>query len=158
MSSILAIRKSNVAAASALSSRPVAVFVGGTAGIGAGMAKAFAQHRNGDAHIIIVGRNRQAAQDLIASLPKPADGEAQHEFVECDVSLMKNVRTTATELVQRLPKVNYVVLSPGIITTKVTKTEEGLHKSLALMYYARWRFAYECVTHRSSHSSNNSLY
>ncbi|KAI0796240.1 NAD(P)-binding protein [Irpex lacteus] len=145
MSSILKIRKSNVAAASALSSRPVAVFVGGTAGIGAGMAKAFAQHRNGDAHIIIVGRNRQAAQEVIASFPKPAEGEPQHEFVECDVSLMKNVRKTTTELVQRLPKVNYLVLSQGIITTRADKTEEGIDKKLALHYYSRWRFAYDFI-------------
>ena len=137
---------SNAAAARALPYRPVAVFVGGTAGIGAGMAKAFAQHRNGDAHIIIVGRNRQAAQQLIASFPKPAEGEPQHEFVECDVSLMKNVRKTTVELVERLPKVNFLVVSQGTITTRADKTEEGVDKKLALHYYSRWRFTYEYVS------------
>ncbi|KAI0089237.1 hypothetical protein BDY19DRAFT_993454 [Irpex rosettiformis] len=137
---------SNATAACALPYRPVAVFVGGTAGIGAGMAKTFAQHHNGDAHIIIVGRNRQAAQQLIATFPKPAEGvEPQYEFVECDASLMKNVRKTTAELVQRLPKVNFLVVSQGIISTKADKTEEGIDKRLALNYYSRWTFAYELI-------------
>ena len=69
MSSIPALCSENIAIGNALPYRPVAVFVGGTAGIGAGMAKAFAMHRNGDAHIVIVGRNRQAAEELISSFP-----------------------------------------------------------------------------------------
>lgn len=143
MASLVTIRNANIASGNALPYRPVAVFVGGTSGIGAGMAKAFAEHRNGDAHIVIVGRNRQAAQDLIASFPKPASGEPQHEFVECDVTLMRNVRKTTSELAGRLPKINFLVLSPGIMTTKHTETAEGIDKKLALHYYARWRFAYE---------------
>ena len=114
------------------------------------MAKAFAQHRNGDAHIIIVGRNREAAEQLIASFPHPTSegsegAEPQYEFVECDASLMKNVRKTAEELVQCLPKVNFLVLSQGGLTTKAERTEEGIDKTLALHYYSRWRFTYECV-------------
>jgi NAD(P)-dependent dehydrogenase (short-subunit alcohol dehydrogenase family) len=146
MPSLLDIRNSNATLGAALRGRPVAVFVGGTAGIGAGMAKAFAEHRKGDAHIVIVGRNRQAAQELIASFPKPAGGESEHEFVECDVTLMRNVQQTTSELVSRLPKVNFLVLSPGILTTKGrNETDEGIDKKLALHYYARWRFTYECV-------------
>ena len=146
MSSIPTFRNENIAIGSALPYRPVAVFVGGTAGIGAGMAKAFAMHRNGDAHIVIVGRNRQAAEELISSFPKQAEGGSQYEFVECDVTLMRNVRRTTTELVGRLPKVNFLVLSPGIMTTKGRdETDEGIDKKLALHYYARWRFTYECV-------------
>ncbi|KAJ3858979.1 hypothetical protein EV359DRAFT_51535 [Lentinula novae-zelandiae] len=41
---------------------PVAVFVGGTSGIGRAIAETFARHTNGNAHIIIVGRNRAAAE------------------------------------------------------------------------------------------------
>ncbi|KAI0089225.1 hypothetical protein BDY19DRAFT_985179 [Irpex rosettiformis] len=146
MSTLSALRNGNTAIGSALSYRPVAVFVGGTAGIGAGMARAFALHRNGDAHIVIIGRSRQAAEELIASFPKPAEGSSQYEFVECDVTLMRNVRQTTTELVSRLPKVNYLVLSPGIMTTKGRdETDEGIDKKLALHYYARWRFTYDLV-------------
>ncbi|KAI0796251.1 NAD(P)-binding protein [Irpex lacteus] len=136
----------NPAMGSALPYRPVAVFVGGTAGIGAAMAKAFATHRNGDAHIVIVGRNRQAAEELIASLPKPADGQTPHEFVECDASLMRNVRQTTAELVRKLPKINFLVLSAGFLTTQGrNETDEGIDKRLALHYYSRWRFTYDLI-------------
>lgn len=120
----------------------VAVFVGGTAGIGEGMARVFAQHTAGHAHIVIVGRNRAAAEATIARFPKGTKGE----FVECDVTLMKNVKKTTDALVERLPKVNFLVLSTGIMTLKGrNETEEGIDKKLALHYYARWKFIDGCA-------------
>jgi NAD(P)-dependent dehydrogenase (short-subunit alcohol dehydrogenase family) len=146
MPNLASIRASNLKLGSSLPYHPVAVFVGGTSGIGAGMARAFARHRNGDAHIVLVGRNRAAAEEIIASFPAPASKGAKYEFVECDVMLMKNIRRTTEDLRQRLPKVNFLVLSPGILTMQGrTETEEGIDKKLALHYYARWRFTYECV-------------
>lgn len=47
---------------------PVAVFVGGTAGIGQGMAEVFHKHTNGNGHIVLVGRNRDAAEKIIMEL------------------------------------------------------------------------------------------
>lgn len=148
MPPLASILPTNRAAASSLSYRPVAVFVGGTSGIGAGMARAFARHRNGDAHIILIGRNRAAAEQVIASFPKPSDGgeSVRHEFVECDVTLMRNVRKVAAELVQQLPKLNFLVLTQGMMTMKGRdETDEGIDRKLALHYYSRWRFTYECV-------------
>lgn len=147
MPSLPNIRAANLSIGGSLPYRPVAVFVGGTSGIGAGMAQAFAHHRNGDAHIILVGRNRAAAEQVLASLPKPAGTDAKHEFVECDVSLMRNVRRTALELSQRLDRINFLIMSPGIMTMQGrTDTDEGIDVKLALHYYARWRFAYEYVS------------
>lgn len=148
MPSLPSIRAANIGIGGGLPYRPVAIFVGGTSGIGAGMAQAFARHRNGDAHIILVGRNRTAAEEILASLPnlKVEGKEPKYEFVECDVSLMQNVRKTTSELVQRLSKVNFLVLSPGIMTMQGrTETSEGIDVKLALHYYSRWRFAYEYV-------------
>lgn len=145
MANLASIRAANIGIGSSLPYRPVAIFVGGTSGIGAGMARALARHRNGDAHIVLVGRNRAAAEEIIASFP-PASKDAKYEFVECDVTLMRNVRKTTEELKQRLPKVNFLVLSPGIMTLQGrTDTDEGIDRKLALHYYARWRFTYEYV-------------
>ncbi|KAI0787243.1 NAD(P)-binding protein [Irpex lacteus] len=135
MSSSSALDALNSATGSALPYRPVAVFVGGTAGIGAAMAKAFASHRNGDAHIVIVGRNRQAAEEIIASLPKPAEGNP-----------LMNSSNTTTDLVRRLPKINFLVLSAGFLTTQGrNETDEGIDKRLALHYYSRWRLIYDLI-------------
>lgn len=50
---------------------PVFVIFGGTAGIGRAMVEAFAKYTKGNAHIIIAGRNKTAAEEIIAKLPKP---------------------------------------------------------------------------------------
>jgi hypothetical protein len=126
-------------------SPPVALFVGGTAGIGKAMAEGFARYTKGNAHIIICGRNRAAAEAIIASFPKPqvAEGVSRpvHEFVQCDATLMKNVQATTTELLSRLPKINFLVQSPGYLTLRGRdETEEGLDRKMALNYYARWKF------------------
>ncbi|KAJ7268208.1 NAD(P)-binding protein [Mycena haematopus] len=120
---------------------PVAIFVGGTSGIGQGTAEAFARHTKGNAHIVLVGRNRAAAEAIIKTFPKPTVSGVKHEFVECDVTLMKNVHRVAGELLTRLPKINFLVLSPGVMTMNGrNETEEGIDRKLAVHYYGRWRF------------------
>ncbi|KAJ7119352.1 NAD(P)-binding protein [Mycena crocata] len=120
---------------------PVAIFVGGTSGIGQGMAEAFARHSNGNAHIVLVGRNRAAAEVIIAGFPKPTIEGVKHEFVECDISLMKNVHRVAGELRERLPKINFLVLTAGLLTMQGrNETEEGIDRKMAVHYYGRWRF------------------
>ncbi|KAF7364181.1 hypothetical protein MSAN_01077400 [Mycena sanguinolenta] len=113
---------------------PVAIFVGGTSGIGQGMAEAFARHTKGNAHIVLIGRNRAAAESIIQRFPKPTVPGVTHEFVEmCTAS--------PGELRARIPKINFLVLSPGVITINGrNETEEGIDRKLALHYYGRWRF------------------
>ncbi|KAJ7441674.1 NAD(P)-binding protein [Mycena galericulata] len=125
---------------------PVAIFVGATSGIGRGMAEVFARHTKGNANIVLVGRNRAAAEAIIASFPKPSTPGVQHEFVECDVSLMKNVRRTTGELIARFPKVNFLALTPGVLNMDArNETEEGIDRKIALHYYGRWRFVRDLV-------------
>ncbi|TFK61961.1 hypothetical protein BDN72DRAFT_903632 [Pluteus cervinus] len=90
---------------------PVAVFVGGTSGIGRAMVEAFAQYTKGNAHIIIVGRNQAAAEAIIAKLPKPTsddddeeeeEEEWKHEFIPCDINLMKNIYEFTADLKKRI--------------------------------------------------------
>lgn len=72
---------------------PVALFVGGTSGIGQGAAEAFARYTKGNAHIIISGRNEEAAQAIIDSFPKHPS--SKYEFLPCDVSRLANVTAAA---------------------------------------------------------------
>lgn len=123
---------------------PVAIFVGGTSGIGEAMARHFARFTKGNAHIIIIGRNKTAAEETIASFPTPSESEgrqALHEFVYCDATLMKNIDATTKDLLARIPKINFLILSPGYLSARGRdETEEGIDKSMALRYYARFKF------------------
>ncbi|KAG8991775.1 hypothetical protein FRB90_001235 [Tulasnella sp. 427] len=141
--SLPAIRSTN--AAHTWSYRPTAMFVGGTSGVGEGTAKAFANATKGRAHILIVGRSRARAEEIIASLPKTS--ESQYDFIQCDVSVLKNVVTAANEAKSKISGgLNYLVLSQGIMTTQgFTPTSEGIDMKLALHFYSRWKFVDELL-------------
>ncbi|KAF8874838.1 NAD-P-binding protein [Infundibulicybe gibba] len=120
---------------------PVAIFVGGTSGVGKAMAEALARHTDGNCHIIIIGLNRRAAESIIASFPKPSSPDVIHEFVQCDATLLTNVRSAAASLRKRLTKVNFLVLSPEYLSFgHKRETVEGLDEKMALLYYSRWAF------------------
>lgn len=149
MSRIAAIRTSN--ASISFPYIPVAVFIGGTSGIGQGLAEAFARHTQGHAHIILVGRNHAAAEAIIARFPKPTQvesgvgsgSEPKHEFVRCDATMMRNVANTSKELLTLAPKINFLVMCPGFSSLGWDETEEGIEKRMALHYYARWKFIHD---------------
>jgi NAD(P)-dependent dehydrogenase (short-subunit alcohol dehydrogenase family) len=152
MPSLAAIRASNTAFTH--SSNPVAVFVGGTSGIGEGMARVFAEHTKGNSDIIIVGRNRASAENIFSSLSTSISTSTSEsddlttparEFVQCDVTLMKNIQEATRSILTKYPKINYLVMSPGIMTLAGRdETEEGIDK-LAVHYYARWKFLHDLL-------------
>jgi hypothetical protein len=54
---------------------------------------------------------------------------------------MKNVHVVTKEILTRVSKVNFLVMTPGYVTTKGwEETEDGVDKKLALHYYSRWKF------------------
>jgi NAD(P)-dependent dehydrogenase (short-subunit alcohol dehydrogenase family) len=132
---------------------PVGVFIGGTSGIGRAMAQAFHRYTGGKCHIIIVARSQSAADAVFAGFadPSPEEGPAsvvwKREFIACDVSLMRNVRETSEKLRERLPKINYLILSCGMasFSNDRDETEEGIARLSALRYYSRWKFIYELL-------------
>ena len=119
---------------------PVAVFVGGTNGIGRAMASAFAHHNNGRARIVIIGRSQQAAESLRASLPSPAN--TLSSFLPCEASLMRNIDAACDQLVKRdVDKINYLVLSVGeFVGFSHEETEEGVDKNYAALFFGRFRW------------------
>lgn len=144
MPPLVTVRAAN--AALSFSYLPVAVFVGGTSGIGRATAQAFARYTNGNAHIVLVGRNKVAADEVIASFPHPTVPDAKHEFIPCDATLIRNVHSTTTGLLEHLPKINFLVLSAGFASFKARdETEEGIDRRLGLHYYARWKFIYDLL-------------
>ncbi|KAF9560832.1 hypothetical protein CPC08DRAFT_636159 [Agrocybe pediades] len=150
MHTLASIRAANAAYVHSTTPLPVAVFVGGTSGIGEGMALTFAEHTKGNARIVIVGRNKDAAEKIFASMPKPDDAGAAElatrEFVKCDVMLMKNIHNVTKDILARYPKINYLIVTPGIAAIGGRdETAEGIDKRLAVHYYARWKFLHDLL-------------
>ena len=126
------------------SSAPVAVFIGGTSGVGEGMARAFAKYTKGNASIVIVGRNKEAGERILSELEKPTEDKVTRLFVQCDVSLMRNVVAAVQQLTSILSKINYLVISTGFLDiADRTETKEGLEYRLSITYYSRWLFLRE---------------
>ncbi|KAF7760083.1 hypothetical protein Agabi119p4_10759 [Agaricus bisporus var. burnettii] len=139
MSSLSSIRNANATFKPKYA--PVAVFVGGTSGIGRAMAEVLGRHTEGKVDIVIVGRNKEAADELFSKMPSPTDKTYKREFIRCDVTRMKNVEAATKEILARHSKINFLILSPGVFTTRGrNETEEGLDTKLAVHYYSRWKF------------------
>ena len=144
------IKTSNAAAFEALPRGAVAVFVGGTSGIGQAMFELFARSTTGKgATAIVVGRNEKAAEDSFAALRAEIKEENELptlKFISCDVSLMKNVRKATKEILDSFSKIHILVLSQGYLTLDSrTPTEESLDRKLAVDYYSRWVFIHELI-------------
>ncbi|KAJ7169361.1 hypothetical protein C8R43DRAFT_122308 [Mycena crocata] len=127
---------------------PVAVFAGGTAGVGHAMAEALVRYTHGRVHIILIGRNESAANAILDGLTKATDSDpaAKREFVRCDATEMRNVRKVCAGLRERLERINYLVLSAGANTMAwAGETDEGLDYHLSLRYYSRFVYIQELV-------------
>ncbi|KAJ3508875.1 hypothetical protein NMY22_g16477 [Coprinellus aureogranulatus] len=127
---------------------PVVVVFGGTSGIGLAMARRLAEQLQGRLYLIVVGRNKVAADKLFASLPtapstgteRPDSGlQCNYEFISCDLTLMSNAHDACTEISARCPKVNYVVLASGASWLGArNETSEGIDKLFALRFYYKF--------------------
>ncbi|KAJ7208848.1 hypothetical protein GGX14DRAFT_551274 [Mycena pura] len=136
---------------------PVAVFAGGTSGVGQAMAEALARQLNGRAHIILIGRNERAAQRILASFPKPQPAPADagggeswvHEFLPCDAESMRSVRAVCADLRARLTHINFLVMSAagprGNSLVESDATPEGLDDHLAMRYFSRYLYSKELL-------------
>lgn len=105
------ILESNASIPSTLPPGLVAVFVGGTSGVGETAVKQFAKHAV-KPKIYIVGRSQEAADRIILECKKLNDGGA-YVFLKSDLSLLKNVDAISEEIKKREQYVNLLVLSTG---------------------------------------------
>jgi NAD(P)-dependent dehydrogenase (short-subunit alcohol dehydrogenase family) len=94
----------------------VAVFVGGTSGIGEGTARAFVQHAD-KPKIYLIGRKQEEADRIIGEFQKLNAG-SQTKFIKSDVSLVKSVDQVCEEIKQQEEKLNLLVISAGYLTTQ----------------------------------------
>ncbi|KAF2275052.1 short-chain dehydrogenase/reductase [Westerdykella ornata] len=120
----------------------VAIFVGGTSGIGLSTAREFVRNTTSP-HIYLVGRNATEAARIIPEFHS-LNPSSKVEFIKSDVSLLRNADDVCRQIAQKEKKVNLLFMTMGYFTTKGKRdeTEEGLDRKLALHYYSRMRFVH----------------
>lgn len=117
----------------------VALVVGGTAGIGRAVAERLAE---ADYAVIIVGRDAKRGEEAVASCAQRGSQLGGHEFMPCDASHVAAVRACAAAVAAKHPRLDALVLSPGIATISGrNETSEGLDTKLAVHYFGRVAFA-----------------
>ena len=115
------VRASNARIASTLPSGLVAVFVGGTSGIGETTLKQFVKHTH-QPRVYIIGRSKDAG-DRIADECRKLNKEGRYIFMQNDVSLIRNVDEVCKEIKSMEKAINLLFLSTGTLvfgTGKIT--------------------------------------
>jgi len=108
--------------------------VGGTSGIGEGIAKHLASLK---VNVIVAGRNATAGENVVAFM-KLVHSEGRFEFRAVDMSLVAQTRAFAKEFMNDFKELNYLVISAGMMRMGGRQeTTEGIDDKMAVHYYCR---------------------
>ncbi|TVY81233.1 Oxidoreductase andH [Lachnellula suecica] len=113
MVSLDAIRASNKRITSALPPGLVAVFAGGTSGIGETSLKQFVQNAN-QPRVYFIGRSQEAGDRITAEL-KVINSGGTYTFTKSDTSLLANVDEVCREIKSKEPVINLLFLTIGAL-------------------------------------------
>lgn len=92
----------------------VALFVGGTSGIGKGTLKQLSKYANAP-RVYIVGRSKSSITPLLKEL-QDLNPQGTFTFIESQISLIKNVDKVCEEIKEKEQKMDLIFLSPGYLT------------------------------------------
>ena len=113
-----------------------AIVVGGTSGIGEGIALRFAKAR---VAVTIIGRSAERGNEVLERL-KQACNDVEHRFVPLDCSLVSNALQFAKEERETYSSLDFLVLTVGMVATSFHPTKEGIDSKLAVHYFSRVAF------------------
>jgi NADP-dependent 3-hydroxy acid dehydrogenase YdfG len=95
--------------------RLVAIFVGGTSGIGETSLKQFAKHTR-QPRAYFIGRSQEAG-DRVTAECKALNADGEYIFIKSDVSLIRNVDNVCQEIKSREKAINILFLTVGTLVT-----------------------------------------
>ncbi|EHK16306.1 uncharacterized protein TRIVIDRAFT_39631 [Trichoderma virens Gv29-8] len=134
----------------------LAVFVGGTSGIGESILKAFLGAAVAP-RVYIIGRSRDAANRIVKECQAVSE-TSEVEFLQADVSEIANVDQTCSEILRKETRLNLLVLTTGILTMDGrNESPEGLDRKMAVHYYSRMRFISNLLPLLASSASSSQL-
>jgi NADP-dependent 3-hydroxy acid dehydrogenase YdfG len=114
MVSLADVHESNSLIPTALPAGLVAIFVGGTSGIGEISAKTLANYAVRP-RIYIVGRSEDAANRILAEC-KTINPDGDFTFMKADVSLIRNVDEVCNKIKAKEGHLNLLFLTTGVLS------------------------------------------
>ncbi|KAL4802069.1 short-chain dehydrogenases/reductase [Aspergillus unguis] len=124
--------------------KPVAVFVGATSGIGEEAALCLARNTD-QPTIYIIGRN-EAAGARITETMKAQNPSGSYFFFPADVSRLENVDEVCGKIQGRETKLDILFLTTGSIAFSKQDSPSGIDLNHILRYYSRMRFIHNLST------------
>ncbi|CAK4635329.1 hypothetical protein AeMF1_019732 [Aphanomyces euteiches] len=113
-----------------------ALVVGGTSGIGEGIARRLAQAKF---NVVIAGRNAARGDEIVKEM-QSINPDGKYRFLSVDAQHLTNIQGLSSQV----PPIDKLVLTQGIATIQgYTPTSEGIDQKLALHYYGRMAFIQE---------------
>ncbi|KUJ16731.1 NAD(P)-binding protein [Mollisia scopiformis] len=117
----------------------VALFVGGTSGIGEYTLKAFVKH-SVSPRVYLVGRNASSAERIIEEC-RGLNKDGKIEFIKADVSELAEVDRACKEIAAKEKSINLILQTQGNLNLRGRdESPEGLARKFTLNFYSRMRF------------------
>ena len=126
--------------------RRIALVTGGTDGIGKAIARVLAQ---AGISVVVVGSNAEKGATAVRDL-RQTSGNDHVEFLQADLSLIRNVDVLAAEVSKNWPRLHYLVLCAGIVRGRHTLTSEGIETNFAINYLSRFALIERLLAHRAA--------
>ena len=123
-------------------SERVALVTGGTDGIGKAIARILAEQ---GICVVVVGSNAGKGANAVREL-RHLSGNDRVEFLQADLSLIRNVDALAAQVSMRWPRLHYLVLCAGIMRGRHTLTREGIETNFAVNYLSRFTLAQALIS------------
>lgn len=109
---------------------------GGTNGMGKGVARALAAHR--DVEIIVLGRSEELGRATSQELARIASPE-RVSFVRCDLTRLSDVRAAIAELRHRHQTLDAIFVNAGVgYAARRVETEDGLLEHFQVNYLSQF--------------------
>lgn len=128
-----------------------AIVIGGTNGIGKGIA--YSLVKNG-ANVIICGRSKECSDKIINDF-KEMNPNGNYQAILGDITLMSEVDRISNEIKNEGNNIDYLILTQGNPQLTRQLTSEGIDKKLALHYYGRMQFIHNLLPSFTSSLSNS---
>ena len=100
----------------------VILVTGGTAGLGQGAIKSFAQHN--PAHIFFTGRNVKAANALTDGVKRTSPG-VPITFIECDHTSLASIQDCARSIKAQASRLDILMCNAGVMALPSGTTKDG---------------------------------